>query len=199
MNRVNLLLIGERPYHRRAIAPVFVHETIRGAVEGLLTSPVRPVPSGLELSDRVLGRLAAEELQEPLVSFRDDIRIAWLCVLFAARENPNPWGFAFWWYLGKTYEKLLPVFLERQIRDQEQCKEALHASQDSRRILATRRSDPPDRSVVRLPQPGPMDVTDITTGGVSPSPDPRERHLGLASLPTLYRDALEIVNGKKAA
>lgn len=67
-----------------------------------------------KLSARVLSRLAEAETREPDAWLRDDYRIAWLTVLHCAEGIADPWRFAFWKYLGKTPEKLIPLFVERR-------------------------------------------------------------------------------------
>lgn len=51
--------------------------------------------SGSSFSERVLVRLAAAEQAEPDVWMRDDLRIAWLTVLYCANNRPTPWDWAF--------------------------------------------------------------------------------------------------------
>lgn len=65
-------------------------------------------------TDSVLTYLALAEDQEPDIWLRDDIRVAWLSVLYAGREYRDPWGFAFWWYFGKTHAKALIAWKERR-------------------------------------------------------------------------------------
>jgi hypothetical protein len=66
-----------------------------------------------KISVRVLARLSEAESREPDAWLRDDYRIAWLTVLHCADGISDPWRFAFWKYLGRTPEKLIPLFLER--------------------------------------------------------------------------------------
>jgi len=71
----------------------------------------RPDPSA-----PVLDYLQRAECREPDAWLRDDYRIAWLTVHFAGRGYSDPWRFAFWWYLGRTPEKLIPFFVSRAAR-----------------------------------------------------------------------------------
>jgi hypothetical protein len=68
----------------------------------------------MTLSQRVAYRLTQIEIREPDAWFRDDLRIARLTVFFASNGNPDPWRYAFWWYLGKTPDKLIPFFVARE-------------------------------------------------------------------------------------
>lgn len=63
-----------------------------------------------------MARLAQFEAREPEVWLADDYRIAWLTVLHAHQDIPDPWGFAFWRYLGRTYGRVLPEFMAREQR-----------------------------------------------------------------------------------
>jgi hypothetical protein len=68
---------------------------------------------GQPLSERILARLAQQEAREVDPHLADDYRIAWLCVLHCAEAIPDPWRFAFWRYLGRVPEKLIPLFCVR--------------------------------------------------------------------------------------
>lgn len=68
----------------------------------------------LEQAERVLEYLARAESKELDVWAQDDIRVAWLAVLYAARGFDRPWHYAFWCYYGKTSEKLIPIWLEQE-------------------------------------------------------------------------------------
>jgi len=73
--------------------------------------------SASDLSARICTRLCEAEAREPNAWLRDDYRIARMTVGNARQGNPDPWRFAFWQYLGKTPEKLIPVFVARAQRD----------------------------------------------------------------------------------
>lgn len=49
----------------------------------------------------------------------DDIQVARNAVLNAANGGRDPWGFAFWWYFGKTYDKALLAWAERDRQTQQ--------------------------------------------------------------------------------
>ena len=68
---------------------------------------------GARLSERVLFQLALAETNEIDPWLRDDIRISWLTVLHCAEGISQPWEYAFWRYLGKHPDKLIPIFVER--------------------------------------------------------------------------------------
>jgi hypothetical protein len=61
----------------------------------------------------ILNYLAKAEEREQDVWLRDDYRIAWLCVLFASRNYADPWRYAFWHYLGRTPERIIPDLVAR--------------------------------------------------------------------------------------
>ena len=83
-----------------------------------LLSPVARRPkSARDLSARICARLVQAEAKEPDAWLRDDYRIARMTVGLASRGNSDPWRFAFWQYLGKTPEKLIPFFVARAQRD----------------------------------------------------------------------------------
>jgi hypothetical protein len=69
--------------------------------------------SGHALSERVLARLADAERSEPDVWLRDDIRIAWLTVLYCANGKPTPWEWAFNRVVGGQPSKVIPQLVER--------------------------------------------------------------------------------------
>jgi hypothetical protein len=64
-------------------------------------------------AERVLEYLAKAESGELDPWAQDDIRVSWLTVLYAARGFERPWHYAFYSYYGKTFEKALPIWLER--------------------------------------------------------------------------------------
>jgi len=66
-----------------------------------------------DLAERILGRLARAESRETDPWAQDDIRVAWKAVLYAALGYPDPWGYAFWDYYGKTLPKALVAWAER--------------------------------------------------------------------------------------
>lgn len=69
--------------------------------------------AGQGQAERVLEYLAKAESRELDPWARDDIHVAWLAVLYAARGFVKPWEYAFWSYYGKTPEKAIPIWLER--------------------------------------------------------------------------------------
>jgi hypothetical protein len=64
-------------------------------------------------AERVLEYLARAESREIDPWAQDDIRVAWMAVLYAARGFQQPWEYAFWCYYGKTAAKAIPIWLER--------------------------------------------------------------------------------------
>lgn len=68
----------------------------------------------LEQSERVMQYLARAESRELDPWAQDDIRIAWQAVLYAARGYEKPWEYAFWFRYGKTYQKLVPIWVEER-------------------------------------------------------------------------------------
>lgn len=69
---------------------------------------------GQRQSENILAYLAVAEGREVDPWLRDDIRIAWLTVLHCAQGLSSPWEYAFWRYLGKHPDKLIPLFVERE-------------------------------------------------------------------------------------
>lgn len=69
--------------------------------------------SGSSFSERVLVRLAAAEQAEPDVWLRDDLRIAWLAVLYSANNRPTPWDWAFNRVIGGHPSKVIPQLVAR--------------------------------------------------------------------------------------
>jgi hypothetical protein len=67
----------------------------------------------IQITRRILARLAEAEAHEPDAWLRDDYRIAWNCVNYAAAGVADPWGFAFWYFYGKHWRALVPEFVER--------------------------------------------------------------------------------------
>jgi hypothetical protein len=64
-------------------------------------------------AEGILLYLARAESKEPNAWLADDYRVAWLTVLHASRGLSNPWEFAFWSYYGKTIDKALIAWAER--------------------------------------------------------------------------------------
>jgi hypothetical protein len=55
----------------------------------------------------------AAEQTEPDVWLRDDIRIAWLTVLYCANDRPTPWEWAFNAVVGGHPSKVIPELVAR--------------------------------------------------------------------------------------
>jgi len=66
------------------------------------------------LAERVLRRLEAAEDKEPNPHLRDDIRIAWITVLYASRGNRQPFVDATYQVLGLHPDKVWPAILARR-------------------------------------------------------------------------------------
>jgi hypothetical protein len=66
------------------------------------------------LAERVLRRLEAAEKKEPDPWLRDDIRIAWITILYASRGNQQPFVDATYQVLGLHPEKVWPAILARR-------------------------------------------------------------------------------------
>ena len=94
------------------------------------------------LSEHVLEYLASAELSERDPWIADDLRVAWLAVLYAGRDYPDPWGRAFWWYYGKTHAKALLIWQERERKTAEILGHALSAIPPKK----------PSQSVGRMPE-----------------------------------------------
>lgn len=77
---------------------------------------------------RVLNYLDSAEDAEGDPWLADDIRIARNAVLNASNGVADPWGFAFWWYFGKTYSKALILWAERARKNQEALERCAAAS-----------------------------------------------------------------------
>jgi len=73
--------------------------------------PIRAIPA---LSRRVLSRLEQAELSELDPHLCDDIRIAWIVVLFASRGNSQPLIDASYYVLGLHPEKVWPAIQARR-------------------------------------------------------------------------------------
>jgi len=69
---------------------------------------------GSRLSVNAMDYLAAQELAEPNPWLRDDIRIAWLTILFAARGQSDPSVEATWKVLGIHPDKLWEAIVARR-------------------------------------------------------------------------------------
>jgi hypothetical protein len=72
------------------------------------------VDSSNAQSARILSYLASAEQDEEDVWLRDDIRIAWITVLYAANERPTPWEWAFNRVVGGHPSKVIPILVERR-------------------------------------------------------------------------------------
>ena len=70
--------------------------------------------SCLELTARVLFHLEKSEASEVNLHYRDDVRIAWITVLFAARGESNPHVQATYRVLGIHPEKVWSAIVERR-------------------------------------------------------------------------------------
>lgn len=66
------------------------------------------------LARRILARLEAAEAKEINPHFQDDIRIAWITVLYAAQELPIPHVQASYRVLGLHPERVWPAIVERR-------------------------------------------------------------------------------------
>lgn len=62
---------------------------------------------------RILAYLEQAEWKETDVWYRDDYRIAWLTILHCSEGIDQPWEYAFWRYLGKHPDKLIPELVYR--------------------------------------------------------------------------------------
>lgn len=69
--------------------------------------------SGNRTTERILLRLAEQEKAEPDVWLRDDIRIAWITVLYAARGYSEPQVAATYQVLGLHPSKVFQAMLDR--------------------------------------------------------------------------------------
>lgn len=93
------------------------HE-IRPSPPPLFDKYVRPIPK-ITFTARVLARLVKLEAREPLVSFRDDYRLAWLTVFYANDRSRHwidgfgPWEFSFCSMFGKHPKKVIPELVAR--------------------------------------------------------------------------------------
>lgn len=86
---------------------------LEGALVGEL---VRLLASGQVESENILAYLASAEQSEQDIWARDDIRLAWLTVLYAARGYDQPWVYAFCMTFGKHPSKAIPIWQERRDR-----------------------------------------------------------------------------------
>jgi len=68
----------------------------------------------MPLSERVLVRLETAERKESDPWLRDDIRIAWITVLYASRGNPQPHIDATYQVLGIHPDKVWPAICARR-------------------------------------------------------------------------------------
>ena len=67
-------------------------------------------------TQNILAYLSRAEWKEPDVWLKDDYRIAWLTVLHCAEGISQPWEYAFWRYLGRHPDKLIPELVARAER-----------------------------------------------------------------------------------
>jgi hypothetical protein len=67
----------------------------------------------------ILDYLASAELAEEDVWLRDDIRIAWITVLYASQGRPNPWLWAFNRVVGGHPDKVIPQLVARRQKHEE--------------------------------------------------------------------------------
>jgi len=79
-------------------------------VDGEFRSSALALPS-LQSAWEYLSRQQAKETNPHVI---DDLRIAQLTLLNVERGQADPWGFAFWTYLGISYPKYLGILAERQ-------------------------------------------------------------------------------------
>jgi hypothetical protein len=85
----------------------------RDEEKALLLELLLLLVSGQSKSERVLAYLAGAEQAEPDVWLRDDIRISWLTVLYAANARPTPWVWAFNQVVGGHPSKVIPALVAR--------------------------------------------------------------------------------------
>lgn len=69
--------------------------------------------AGAGLSERICDYLAKAEDKERDVWLRDDIRLAFLTVLYAGRGYDIPDVWAYYYYLGGHPKKIIPILVER--------------------------------------------------------------------------------------
>jgi hypothetical protein len=65
-----------------------------------------------QVTEAVLKYLAGAEWNATAAE-RDDLRVAWICVLKADEGHPDPYRQAFWQYFGEQPETLVPFFAAR--------------------------------------------------------------------------------------
>lgn len=65
------------------------------------------------LSSRIISYLVRAESKETNAWKVDDYRVSRMAVALAYKGTPDPWGFAFWSYYGKTLPKALEAWAER--------------------------------------------------------------------------------------
>jgi hypothetical protein len=122
----------------------------------ILRELVSMLDSGRAESWAVLAYLAESECKEPDVWLRDDIRVAWLCALYASHGVENPWGYAFWWYYGKTYPKALLAWAERDRENQRQLERCAAMVREQELYVSARKivSSPPKTSPASVKRGG---------------------------------------------
>lgn len=89
---------------------------LEGESRALLGELLAVLLFGLRHTESILAYLADAEMREPDAWLRDDVRIAWLTVLHCSEGIERPWEYAFYRYLGKHPDKLIPEFVARAER-----------------------------------------------------------------------------------
>lgn len=108
-----------RPFFLRFVIPCLLYTSLQTA--GYLPRPLLPESGRSRVHQNFLGKkcvhilayLERAESIEVQPWQRDDLRVAWKTVLYAAQGHPDPWGYAFWSYYGKTWEKALAEWAKR--------------------------------------------------------------------------------------
>jgi hypothetical protein len=101
------------------------------------TPPALPPERHLDLAERVLARLEAAEQKESDLWLRDDIRIAWITVLYASRGNPQPHIDATYQVLGIHPDKVWPAICARRAALLGSLEEACATPVDLSAVLGT--------------------------------------------------------------
>jgi hypothetical protein len=73
-----------------------------------------PEKSRDNLTNRILAQLCLAEVREPDPWLRDDMRIAWITILYASQGNPQPHVDATYRVLGLHPDKVWPAILARR-------------------------------------------------------------------------------------
>jgi hypothetical protein len=79
--------------------------------------PNLPIPESMGLAERVLCRIREVEQKESGAWERDDLRVAWLTVSFAAQGQAEPWRAAFIHYFDGRPEKMIPFWVAREAKN----------------------------------------------------------------------------------